>query len=420
MSSFIKTMQETLKGTIVGTLSLCFKASNIIEKICWLLMWILGSIYVFIIIADQFETWRLNPTISSRKLIGLSEIEAPAITICHQGNTRMEVTDRLLRAAGTNNKKVKKLQNRFLKHSLEKLLKFESSVHIPPVGPLPSGFSDKERRFEQNPQAIKKIYKKMCHQNSSDSTCQDCLCDHYNTAFSYAKKHNLTIEELYEKIFFDLDEEDNISNGLTMMWTEMKASTGETYEIDQFFDEKSNQWVFLENIDAVFSIVLNSHRKHSLNFGKSITELIRSGNTMEKWKDENWKDPHWDRDHKYWSDKWEQDLVDMMNIFSLPKNQLTLMAISHFYTMNDFGQLGRHDLFTFRNEKSNTKYGLPNEYALGEIPQSFKTCFEQIYEEFSGNVEEKEDKLLGWTKPVDCCIINCAFTMQKHQSRASL
>ena len=198
-------MQDTLKETIVGTLSLCFNANNIIEKICWLLMYILGSIYMIMIISDQFESWNLNPTISSRKLIDLSEVEAPAITFCHQGNTRLEAADRLLQASGDSNEKVRKLRNRFLKHAVEKLLQAES---------IDWGWGYYSR-FEQNPKKIKAIYKEKCHQDSADSACQDCLCDIYDIAFSFAKKHNLTIEELYEKMFLNLNAEDNVFNGLT-------------------------------------------------------------------------------------------------------------------------------------------------------------------------------------------------------------
>ena len=60
--------------------------------------------------------------------------------------------------------------------------------------------------------------------------------------------------------------------------------------IDPLGDE-SNQWVFLENIYALFSIVLNTPLKNPMNFDMSFTELIRSGNTMEKWENENWKNP---------------------------------------------------------------------------------------------------------------------------------
>ena len=220
MSTFIKTIHDALKETIVGTLSLCFIASNIIEKISWLAMWIIGSIYMIMIISDQFESWNLNPTISSRKLIDLSEVEAPAITFCHQGNTRLEVADRLLQAAGENSVKVRKLRNRFLKHSVEKLLQVESMKR------------GKDSRFEQDPQKIKTIYKGKCHQDSADSACQDCLCDIYDIAFSFAKRHNLTIEELYEKIFFNLNVEDNISDGLTKIWSDIKADTGKVYKVE--------------------------------------------------------------------------------------------------------------------------------------------------------------------------------------------
>ena len=152
--------------------------------------------------------------------------------------------------------------------------------------------------------------------------------------------------------------------------------------------DESNQWVFLEIIYALFSIVLNAPLKNPLNFDRSITELIRSGNTMELWEDKNWKNPYYST--WPWSDKWEQYLIDMTNIFRLPNTELTLMAISHFYTMNDFIQLGRNDLFTFSNEKRQ-----PNELALGEIPKSLKTCFKEMYKEFSGSAEETEDSIFG-------------------------
>ena len=221
-------MQETLKETIVGTLSLCFNANNVIEKICWLLMWILGSICMCMLISDQFESWK--STISSRKWIDLSEVDAPAITFCHQGNTRLEVADRLLQAADENSVKVRKLRNRFLKHSVEKLLQAESM----------DWEWGKNSRFEQDPKKIKAIYKEKCHQDSADSACQDCLCDIYNIAFSFAKKHNLTIDELYEKVFLDLNAQDNTSDGLTKIWTNIKADTDEIYKID--FSDGESSW----------------------------------------------------------------------------------------------------------------------------------------------------------------------------------
>ena len=117
MGSFIKVMTDTFKDTIVGTLSLSFNTSNIIEKICWLLMWIFGSVLTFMIVSDQLESWKRNPTISSRKWVDLSEVPFPALTFCHQGNTRMEVAERLLEAADESSPKVRHFKSWLLKHT---------------------------------------------------------------------------------------------------------------------------------------------------------------------------------------------------------------------------------------------------------------------------------------------------------------
>ena len=143
--------------------------------------------------------------------------------------------------------------------------------------------------------------------------------------------------------------------------------------------------------------------------------MIRSGNTMEMWEEKNWK--NLDCNYNAFSDKWEQDLIDMMNIFSLPNAELTLMAISHFYTMNDFVQLGRLDLFTFLNKK---KPNQPNELALGEIPNPFKTCFKQMYEEFFGKVEKPEGNIFGEPALVASSITPspCKNINQEHPCKA--
>ena len=51
------------------------------------------------VVFDQIESWSLNPIISSRKWVKLSEVDFPAITFCHQGNTRLEFAERLLSSA---------------------------------------------------------------------------------------------------------------------------------------------------------------------------------------------------------------------------------------------------------------------------------------------------------------------------------
>ena len=108
MGSFMKIIQSIFKDTIVGTLSLCFIANNVIEKVFWLLLGILGTICMGIVVLDQIKSWTLNPTVSSRKWVKLSEVDFPAITFCHQGNTRMEFPERLIKIADVNHPKIRK------------------------------------------------------------------------------------------------------------------------------------------------------------------------------------------------------------------------------------------------------------------------------------------------------------------------
>ena len=67
---------------------------------------------------------------------------------------------------------------------------------------------------------------KKCSQNSTGHDCigNDCLCRHYNIVFGFAKDHNLTIEDIYEKIYHDLESEFKISTGLKNIRNSMAKS----------------------------------------------------------------------------------------------------------------------------------------------------------------------------------------------------
>ena len=72
MGYIVKVLTNTFKETTVGTLNYSLNATNLIEKLCWFLMWIFGSILTFMIISDQLDSWKRNPTISTRKWVNLS------------------------------------------------------------------------------------------------------------------------------------------------------------------------------------------------------------------------------------------------------------------------------------------------------------------------------------------------------------
>ena len=57
------------------------------------------------------------------------------------------------------------------------------------------------------------------------------------------------------------------------------------------------------------------------------------------------------------------------------------MAISHLYTMMDFGQLGRMNLFSFKNK-----------YYLGGVPSDFQKCFKKVANSYNGNEDQHDEK----------------------------
>ena len=123
MTSLGKNLLLYIKETTVGSLRLCFDAFYIIEKLFWLSVGITGAIFMSVIVYDQIRSWHLNPIMSTRKWVNLSEVDFPAITFCHQGNTRLELPERLVKAAGNNGSKIRRLRNLFLKTSIGYLIR---------------------------------------------------------------------------------------------------------------------------------------------------------------------------------------------------------------------------------------------------------------------------------------------------------
>ena len=166
----------------------------------------------------------------------------------------------------------------------------------------------------------------------------------------------MTLEEVYERIFMALMEEDDISLGLSKIWRDVVDVT-DNYYVNDYLDSGSLQWLILEKIDALYSVALNSHLKMPINFDKSFMEFTDHSILSE-------------------SDIFKQEDWDQMNIFfSLPDNEMNIMAINHFYTTKDFIQLSVPELFTFLEGNGDNQ----NKFALSGVPEEFKSCFKEMY-----------------------------------------
>ena len=348
MTSLGKNLLIYIKETTVGSLRLCFDTFYTIEKLFWLSVGFTGAIFMSIIVYDQIRSWDLNPIMSTRKWVNLSEVDFPAITFCHQGNTRLELAERLVKAAGTKGTKIRKLRNLFLETSVGYLISSLDTV------------------YHDQPKDISFVYNYYC---SSSSPMP--FCNLYDSIFGYVQVNNISIEQVYKEIYNELVDEDDITDGLIKIGSKFEnssSSSSSTYNISMHWSPMSNDWLYLQKAGTLLSFVPEASLDMPMRMARSIMQQIPNKvNAFTLLKNE----PEWKSD----------TLDEFHDFFMLPNSQLNLMAISHLYTMMDFGQLGKMNLFSFENK-----------YYLGGVPTDFKNCFKKVTNSNYGNEDQHDEK----------------------------
>ena len=77
----IKVLEAELRG--ITTIDFVYKAANIIEKIFWLIILLIGTIWACYFITLQFQLWTEQPSIVTNALnVDLADLNFPAMTIC--------------------------------------------------------------------------------------------------------------------------------------------------------------------------------------------------------------------------------------------------------------------------------------------------------------------------------------------------
>jgi hypothetical protein len=116
------------------------------------------------------------------------------------------------------------------------------------------------------------------------------------------------MEKVYENLLVDLRAEENVPSGLSIILDRMANSSGK-YNVSEFLHPDSDQWLYMENIEALFSFVAKTSIKMPMNLDRSLMELIGSNSNLPI---ENFK---------------QKDMDEIHNIFSLPDNELNLITI---------------------------------------------------------------------------------------------
>ena len=83
---------------VFTTIDLTFKASNILEKLLWIVIGTVGTLWAIWAISSQFLMWSENPYIISKEkldLSGLNNLSSPAMTICSKTSTKYAVAEQI-------------------------------------------------------------------------------------------------------------------------------------------------------------------------------------------------------------------------------------------------------------------------------------------------------------------------------------
>ena len=83
-------LTEQLRG--IASINYAFKAANIMEKILWASMFLIGILYAIYFTVQMFNS---SSSIISKIDIKLPDLNYPAMTICPQGTTKYAIAERL-------------------------------------------------------------------------------------------------------------------------------------------------------------------------------------------------------------------------------------------------------------------------------------------------------------------------------------
>ena len=163
MISKIKQKFDFLKGTTVCGLKFLYEANTVPEKIFWSIIDLIGFSVIIYLICKQIEIFGMNPIMSNRKWVDLSDIDYPAVTFCHQGNTRFEVAERLLEAADEKSSKSRQIRSIFLKLFVRYIMQNSYDKNT------------WQWTYSLYAKTISGNYVKNCKPSQAAHICQDCL-----------------------------------------------------------------------------------------------------------------------------------------------------------------------------------------------------------------------------------------------------
>ena len=89
--------KEKIKEELLNitSLNLISHSKNIVEKILWAAIAIIGSIFIFDVVYTQVQYWEDHPSVTSLQMMKLDDFKLPAVTFCHKGLQKYSIVERL-------------------------------------------------------------------------------------------------------------------------------------------------------------------------------------------------------------------------------------------------------------------------------------------------------------------------------------
>ena len=79
----------------IKSIDLTYGGSNIIEKIWWSSMGIIGTIWAFYFVSFLILDWGKNPTFKQKGNFYLSNLKYPAMTLCSETSTKYAIVEQM-------------------------------------------------------------------------------------------------------------------------------------------------------------------------------------------------------------------------------------------------------------------------------------------------------------------------------------
>ena len=79
----------------VQTIGLISTSTNVLERIIWATLGIIGIAWAFYFVPQNYKVWENNPSIITQANMDLSQIQYPAISIATSGTPKYAIAERL-------------------------------------------------------------------------------------------------------------------------------------------------------------------------------------------------------------------------------------------------------------------------------------------------------------------------------------